>query len=308
MSQSIKSWEDDVERLGNFTEALGPGYSQAFKSSKAAWFNRDQRAAALGHVRNTLDALKSINTEMQAPETVMTHERRAVKTLFGETAERRIHNPSAYNDLYAIKRQVDGFVTAQHGSINPSDVRRVKSAIIDFVNIYQHSSVDLRQSGSNAVKAIDMAQQFAKDERRAVEAWKRVSHEVDVIGATVGQIGAPSGYKTQLGGSAAENLSAKAEALNDIFNEKPFCTPAELLPRAVAAAKGLALHAQKHYDPRVARLTGDIYTLLSTAQRSSNKNSVKALFTAGWATPEINNPTETALNQLAELESHLRSL
>jgi hypothetical protein len=308
MSQSVKSWEDDVTRLGNFTEALGPGYSQAFKSAQAAWHNRDQRAAVLGHVKNTVTALKSINNELVQAPTVNLYERRAAKTLFGDVAEMHAHNPHGFSDVYAMKRQLDGFATAQANTVSSTDVKRVKAQVLNFTQ--ESSSREVYETGLRAVKSIDVALQYerSKQSGRAQAAWREASQYVAAIGSLIGGASAPQGFKSAHNANSAEDLLVAVEAIQDVFYNKPFNTPSELLPRAVAAAKTLVVKAREHYDPKTGRLALNVYKMLHSALQKSQMSSIKSMQLDAWNAQPVSYPAETALNQLAELESHLQSL
>ena len=307
MSQSVKSWEDDVARLGNYDESISPGYSQAFKSAQAAWHNRDQRAAVMGHLKNTLAALKSITGETQADPNVNTYQRRAVKTLFGDVAESYRHAPSVYGDLHTISRQVAGLKQTDHRNVNPVHVKTVKQGIYDFSMNYVDSNRAVYNAGMKAIQYIDQAMRFAGKSGHYDAAWNEAARQIDSIAQLIAVNAVPDGHKPPMSAFAAKAVLEQVQALDAQIYNKPFSAPIPLLRTLAEYSNHLVTAAAQCYDPKTTRLASSIKSLIHSSLENARKPSIKAIGGLGWRAVEVETPLETAFNQLAELESHLQS-
>lgn len=307
MAESVRGWKEDLERLSIHDELNSRSLQMANRKMAKAWAYRDSRPDAIEAVDEAVQALEDIPAEMSVPEPKTVEEVRNIKSLYGDDIGRYGYEPSVFNDLYEINRQIEGFEAAPSTKhIDYTNLVRVKSALSDVAGRYPQGT-RLHSLGHRAVKCLSMAQSTSG---RLRDMRKYFSEALDIIGemgAAADRYHAPTGYKAQLEYGSDDAIEA-IEDMQDVMYEQPFYAPQEFLAKAVKAMDRVMAAIEPYYDPKASRLARDVKEHLHLASVNARNSSVKSMGTGAWQYDNIVNPFNEAMNRLSALEAHVKTL
>lgn len=304
LSEAIRTWRSDLERLGAFDAIHGVAYHAAQSAVMKAWNDRDNRDKAMAQVKTMVVSLKGIEGEMKAPEYRTLQERRAQKSLYGEFVAGYAGDPNDFGDLYQIRRQIAGFQAAD-GDFDPVILSRVKADLRAISQQYEPGT-EVRHFADTAISALVQVDRVTP---RAVKSMiNQAAVAVDDMGHAISKKVAPTGYKAEITDmTAGDQLVPAIEKLQTTLYGYHFENPSTFLPRALREAKRVKAVVAEFFDPRANRIAGEIEDSLIAAAEASKDSAVKSMAYRGWEFQEVSAPFNVALNNIDMLDRHVRS-
>jgi hypothetical protein len=302
VAENIKSWKDDIDRLGAFSQVNGPSYSKAIDGIQAAWNFRDDRKKAVACIQPVISALKGISGEMQTPDFRATYTNRTAKSLFGDMISRYSSDPNQFQDIYGIRRMLAGFNSMKSVSnIDEIDLRSGAEQLREFSRRYDAGT----QLNGLAQRAADYMVAASRGENpiRVKSCISNAVKIVDQLGFEIEKSYSPSGYKTEMTGVAAKSVSDEVENVQRLMYGYHFQSPSTFLPQAVRSVKHLIGVMQNYYDPKAVRMAQTALEKLTIANQYSP--AAKSMNNLGWQVPSISEPFNVALNAIDTLARHV---
>lgn len=302
VAENVKSWMNDINRLGAYTEINGPSYSKAVDGISNAWNHRDNSKKAIGSVKDVITALKNIAGEMQTPEYKTARENRTTKSLFGDFASRYASDPNLFSEIYSVRRMLTGFQSMKSvDMVDPIALRDGADKMMEIASRYD-KGLPIHNLTFNASKYMSAASRDTNP-RRLKSCLDAAIKMIDMAGQVIEEMYSPKGYKSEMKGSAADDVLKSVDAVQTLMYGYSFKSPHEFLPGAIKSVRNLIATMSNYYDPKALRMANAALDYLNTAYKGSA--ATKSIHLNGWQYSDVANPFNAALNTIDALARHV---